>query len=82
MPAPQQFLEQPEATRDRVLPPGGRRVSIEAAVTYGWHRVVGERGLTIGIDRYDESAPLAPLQDYFGFTPEKLTQRIREWLGR
>jgi transketolase len=82
MPAPQLFLEQPAEARDAVLPPGGKRVSIEAAATYGWHRVVGEHGLAIGIDRYGESAPLAALQEYFGFTPDKLTERIRGWLGR
>src|SRR5439155_11504545 len=62
MPAPQLFRAQDAAWRDPVLPPGGRRVSIEAGSTVGWDRVVGDRGLAIGIDRFGESAPLAEIQ--------------------
>jgi transketolase len=42
---------------------------------------VAPDGLAIGVDRFGESAPYAALQDYFGFTPEKVAARIREWLG-
>jgi transketolase len=80
MPAPQRFFEQDEAWRNAVLPPGGRRVSIEAGSTLYWRHVVGDRGLTIGIDRFGESAPLAQLADHFGFTPEQVAMRVREWL--
>ncbi|MBI1799665.1 MAG: transketolase [Candidatus Eisenbacteria bacterium] len=81
MPAPQRFLSQDAKYRDAVLPPGGARVSIEAGATDYWHRIVGERGLAIGIDRFGESAPLAQLQEHFGFTPEKIAARIDAWLG-
>ena len=79
MPAPQLFLQQDSVWRDTVLPPGGRCVSIEAGITDYWHRFVGPHGLSIGIDSYGESAPLAALQDHFGFTPAKLAQRIAVW---
>lgn len=79
MPAPQLFLEQEAAWRDRVLPPGGRRVSIEAGSTDYWWRFTGEAGLRIGIDRFGESAPLAPLQQFFGLTPEAVADRVALW---
>jgi len=79
MPAPQRFLEQESAWRDKVLPPGGRRVSIEAGATAYWWRFTGPADLRIGIDRYGESAPLAPLQQFFGFTPEAVAERIAGW---
>ncbi len=82
MPAPQLFLAQDPAYRDRVLPPGGRRVSIEAGSTYGWDRIIGEHGLAIGIDRYGESAPLRALQEFFGFTPEQVATRVAAWSNR
>jgi transketolase len=82
MPAPQLFLAQEPAWRDAVLPPGARRVSIEAGITDYWHRLVGEAGLTIGIDRFGESAPYADLQEHFGFTPEKVAARVLEWARR
>ncbi|MBI5710392.1 MAG: transketolase [Candidatus Eisenbacteria bacterium] len=80
MPCPQLFLEQDAAWRDAVLPPGGRRVTLEAGVTDGWHRLAGERGLSIGLDRFGASAPLAQLQEHFGFTPGAVAERVRAWL--
>ena len=80
MPAPQRFLEQDAAWRARVLPPGGRRISLEAGATLYWHRILGGDGLAIGIDTFGASAPLKALQEHFGFTPERIAQRIRTWL--
>ncbi len=81
MPAPQRFLEQDRAWRDRVIPPHGRRISLEAAATDAWYRIIGDQGLALGIDRFGASAPLKALQEYFAFTPEAMARRIREWLG-
>jgi transketolase len=81
MPAPQLFLRQEAEWRDRVLPPGMRRVSIEAGATDYWHRIVGPDGLAIGIDRFGESAPYAQLQELLGFTPDAMSRRVLEWLG-
>jgi transketolase len=78
--APQLFLAQDRAMRDRVLPPSSRRASIEAGATDYWYRFIGEGGLAIGIDRFGASAPLAQIQEHFGFTPEKVAERVRGWL--
>ena len=82
MPAPQLFHRQDEAWRRHLIPPGGRRVSIEAGVTDGWRALVGERGLTIGVDRYGESAPADVLAEHFGLTGEAVAKRVREWAAR
>ena len=79
MPAPQMFLAQDAAWRDRVLPPGSRRVSLEAGATAYWRAVIGDAGLAIGIDRFGESAPLAQIQGAFGFTPDAVAARIEAW---
>ena len=81
MPAPQIFLAQDRAWRDAVLPPSGRRVTIEAGSTDYWQRFVVPRGLAIGIDRFGESAPLAQLQEHFGFTPDQVAKRITSWMA-
>ena len=80
MPAPQLFMRQDAAWRDTVLPRGGRRVSIEAGCTEGWHRVIGADGLAIGIDRYGESAPAPDLAKHFGLTGEAIAQRVLAWV--
>jgi len=80
--APTRFLEQDAAWRDRVLPPHGQRVSVEAGVTTGWRAIVGADGLAIGIDRFGESAPAGALAEHFGLTGEAIARRVREWTGR
>ena len=82
MPAPQRFLEQDAAWRERVLPPEGARVSIEAGATAYWWRFTGEADLRIGIDRFGESAPIAQLQPHFGFTPDAVADAIAAWAAR
>ena len=77
--APQLFLAQPQEWRDALLPPDGLRVSIEAGVTYGWREIVGRRGLTLGLDRYGESAPAEVLAEHFGFTGEAIAERVHRW---
>ena len=57
------------------------RVSIEAAATFGWERIVGDRGLKIGIDRFGASAPDTVLAEKLGFTAEAIADRVREFLG-
>jgi len=61
-----------------VLPRGVPRVAIEAGVTAPWHRLVGESGRVIGIDRFGESAPAGKLFELFGFTAENVERNVRE----
>ncbi|MFY9780267.1 MAG: transketolase [Candidatus Baltobacteraceae bacterium] len=73
MPSVELFARQSAEYRDGVLPPGvGARVSIEAGSTFGWQRWVGERGVTIGIDRFGISAPAAAIAKELGFTAERV----------
>jgi transketolase len=51
------------------------KVSIEAGVTLGWQKYVGD-GLTIGIDQFGASAPADVLYDHFGLTPDKIVPQI------
>jgi transketolase len=81
MPAPQRFLAQDMAEVKAVLGPPRRRVTLEAGATDYWWRVTCGEGLAIGIDRFGESAPLAQIQGYFGFTPEAVAARIRGWIA-
>jgi len=82
MPSPELFLQQDAAWREAVLPSTcRRRVSIEAASTFGWDRFVGPEGLKIGLDRFGDSAPYKLLMDKYGFTPKGVGQRIRAHFG-
>ena len=81
MPCWEFFEAQDEAYRRSVIPHSARlRVSIEAGVSFGWERWVGEDGLMISLDRFGASAPYETLMKEFGFTGENVAQRVLERL--
>ncbi|MEO0223669.1 MAG: transketolase [candidate division WOR-3 bacterium] len=52
------------------------RVSVEALSGFGWEEFVGLDGLKICMETFGKSAPYKVLFDYFGFTPEKIANKI------
>jgi transketolase len=72
------FAAQDTAYRDSVLPAGcPARLAVEAGVAQGWEKWVGERGGILSIDTFGASAPLAVLQEKFGFTAENIAARAK-----
>jgi transketolase len=69
------FDEQDAAYKADLLPADALKVSIEAGVTLGWQKYVGD-GLSIGIDTFGASAPIDALYDHFGLTAEKIVPQI------
>jgi transketolase len=71
MPCWEFFDRQPRAYRDDVLPPSVRaRLSIEAGVTLGWQKYVGDGGGSIGVDRFGASAPGDVVLREYGITAD------------
>jgi transketolase len=81
MPCWELFDAQDAAYRDDVLPAGVLKVSIEAGITFGWQKYIGD-GLAIGIDRFGASAPADKLYEYFGLTADAIVPQIKARLGR
>ncbi|MDP9236837.1 MAG: transketolase [Chloroflexota bacterium] len=77
MPCWELFEEQDRAYQDEVLPPVVRtRLSVEAGVTLGWWKWVGDEGDSVGIDgRFGASAPGQTVLDHLGFTPQNVAER-------
>ncbi|WP_175725676.1 transketolase [Burkholderia ambifaria] len=70
------FDAQPQPYQDAVLPPSvGARLAIEAGVSQGWHRYVGDRGDVLGVACFGASSPGADLMRDFGFTVENVCDR-------
>jgi len=80
MPCAELFDEQDAAYRAETLPAGVLKVSIEAGVTLGWQKYVGD-GLTIGIDTFGASGPADQLFKYFGFSVEAIVPKIEARLA-
>ena len=76
MPCLELFQQQDAAFRADLLPAGVLKVSVEAGVTLGWERFVGNDGLTIGLDRFGASAPAEVLFKHFGFSAEAIVPKI------
>jgi transketolase len=73
------FASQPESYRDMVLPPNIKaRVSIEAGVSQGWERWVGNKGITLGLERYGASAPFEKLYQNLGLTVDRIVTAALE----
>ncbi len=56
----------------------GKRVSIEAGVSFGWHKWIGMDGISISIETFGESAPQADLAAEFGFTTDAILNKLRK----
>lgn len=83
MPSWEIFDHQPQAYRDKVLPPNvTARVAVEQASTFGWERYVGTSGHIIGMNTFGASAPLKELQRKFGFEPDHVVMAAKQQVGR
>jgi len=78
MPSADVFDAQDVNFKESVLPSAvTARVAVEAAVTDGWWKYVGNKGAVLGIDRFGESAPAGELFKEFGFTVDNLVNTVK-----
>lgn len=78
MPSWALFAKQDKAYRDQVFPPSvRRRLSVEAAATFGWERYTTDEGASHGIDRFGASAPWDTNMEKFGFTGPVLAEKFQ-----
>ncbi|SFR85264.1 transketolase [Sphingomonas jatrophae] len=73
------FEKQDQAYRDSVLPPEvDARLAVEQGGAIGWDRYVGRSGRTIAMSTFGASAPIAKLQEKYGFTVDNVCKLARE----
>ncbi|HVW85473.1 MAG TPA: transketolase [Bryobacteraceae bacterium] len=83
MPGMSLFEAQDAAYRESVLPKAvKKRVTVEAASTFGWDRYAGDEGVKIGIDHYGASAPGDVIMKNFGFTVGNVAAAALRLFGR
>ena len=83
MPSWEVFEHQTQAYQDSILLPDVTvRVAVEQASTFGWERYVGKSGRVVGMKTFGASAPLKELQRKFGFEPERVTEIVKEMIGK
>src|SRR4051812_5779091 len=83
MPCREWFEEQDASYRQSVLPPSVRaRVSVEAAVSFGWREFVGELGECVSLEHFGASAPYQVIYEQFGITAERVVAAAHASLSR
>ena len=83
MPCWELFEEQPQAYRDEVLPPDVKaRLSVEAGVSLGWSKWVGDHGASVSIEHFGASAPGPTVLEEFGYTVDNVVARATALLAR
>jgi transketolase len=75
MPSQEIFARQDEAYRRSVLPPGIKRLAIEAAAPMSWYRWVGDSGVVIGLEQFGSSAPYERIYKEMGLTVDAVIER-------
>ncbi|WP_447962133.1 transketolase [Nitrospira sp. Ecomares 2.1] len=76
MPSWELFEAQSEEYRNTVLPPVvGARLAVEAGVSQGWYRYVGNNGDVLAVDRFGTSAPGKMVMQEYGFTVANVCRR-------
>ena len=69
MPCQEFFDQQDEQYKEAVLPNAMRkRLSVEMASSFGWHKYVGLDGITMSINEFGKSAPAQDVIQSYGFT--------------
>jgi len=82
MPSTDLFDAQDAAYKESVLPKAvTKRLSVEAAASYGWHKYVGIEGDTVSIDRFGASAPGGVCLEKFGFSVDNVLAKAKQLLG-
>jgi transketolase len=77
------FDRQPQDYRDSVLLPSVKlRLAVEAGVSQGWHRYVGDQGDLIALDRFGASAPGGIVMRELGFTAENVLRKAQALLKK
>ena len=79
MPCQEFFDQQDEQYKEAVLPNAMRkRLSVEMASSFGWHKYVGLDGIVMSIDEFGRSAPANQVIESFGFTVDKVVENVEK----
>ena len=73
------FERQPMEYKKHVLPENVRlRVAVEAGVSQGWEKWVGDQGVVISLERFGASAPYQTIYENFGLTVENIVSTSKQ----
>lgn len=80
MPSLELFEAQDAAYKKSVLGTPKARVAVEAGIGLSWYRLLGEKGVFIGMHGFGASAPIDELYEHFGITPKAVVEAAKSQL--
>jgi transketolase len=79
MPSWELYEKTTQRYKDAVLPPQvTARVAVEAGISMGWERYVGNSGAVIGINRFGASAPGALVLKKYGIKASAIVSKAMQ----
>ncbi len=82
MPCQELFDKQSKDYKKDILDEESLIVTIEAGVVSSWKKYSGSKGISLGIDRFGESAPYKKVYDHLNLSEEKIVLAIQEKLRK
>jgi transketolase len=79
--SPALFLKQEKAYRDQVIVPWTPVFALSSGLPVLFDRVVGGFGKACGLERFGASAPAGVLEKEFGYVPEAVAAKAKEYLA-
>lgn len=73
------YVAQDSTYRSELIPSKVKaRVSIEAGISQGWRKFIGDYGISVSLEHFGASASAGVLFKEFGFTPEKIAAAAKQ----
>ncbi len=83
MPSWELFEKAPAPYKERILPHDIKlRLAVEAGITMGWERYVGEKGKIIGINQFGASAPGERVLQEYGINMENIVEQAKSIVSK
>ncbi len=80
MPCQELFDKQSDDFKRNILDKDSLIVTIEAGNVTSWKKYLGDKGMSLGIDRFGESAPYKKVYEHLNLSVEKIVLAIQERL--
>jgi transketolase len=80
MPSWELFEKAPESYKEIILPSDiTKRIAVEAGISMGWEKYVGQNGKIISIDKFGASAPGGTVLKEYGISADNIVEKALEF---
>ena len=80
MPCQELFDKQTTEYKEKILEKNSIVVTIEAGSITSWNKYVSNKGVSLGIDKFGESAPYKEVYNHFNLTSDKIVTIVQKML--